>query len=152
VALYEAVAPAFTASFDRPSGPRYNIVRVKDPTLETCDPEILKQVDDAATAIADRGHAVSAAASPADLATIFEAQLRVLQYEASRIYQWLLDSPQELVGPKFREMIGIGLALSEAIYLDDRRRLAAAHARFWATFADAGAILFPATPQTAGLG
>src|SRR5262249_27505982 len=78
-----------------------------------------------------------------------EAQLRIMQYEASRIYRGLLDLPQELVGPKFREMLGIGLTLSEATYRDDRMRLATARVRFWATFADADAILFPATPQTA---
>src|SRR5262249_47398295 len=112
VALYEAVAPAFTMSFDRPSGPRYNIVRLEDPTLETCDAEILKRVDGAATAIANLGHAVRAAASPEGLAAMFETQLRVMQYEASRIYRSLLDLPEESVGTKLREMIGIGLALS----------------------------------------
>jgi aspartyl-tRNA(Asn)/glutamyl-tRNA(Gln) amidotransferase subunit A len=152
VAFYEAVAPAFAGSFDRPSGPSYNIVRLKDPTLETCDAQILEEVVEAATAIADRGHAVHAVTSPEDPATIFEAQLRVMQHEASRIYRGLLDQPQELVGPKFREMIGIGLTLSEATYRDDRMRLAAARVRFWATFADADAILFPATPQTAPAG
>jgi hypothetical protein len=78
VALYKALAPAFTSSFDRPSGPRYNTLRVEDPTLETCDAQILKRVDNAATAIAERGQVVRAAVSPEDLATIFEAQLRVM--------------------------------------------------------------------------
>ena len=112
VALYEAVAPAFTASFDRPGGPRYNIVRLEDPTLETCDTQILKRVGETAAAIAASGHTVRAARSPMDLATIFEALLRVMQYEASRIYRGLLDLPADSVGPKFREMISIGLALS----------------------------------------
>jgi len=152
VALYDAVAPAFTASFDRPSGPRYDIVRLEDPTLESCDAEILRQVGDAATSIAGNGHAVRAAASPEDLATMFETQLRVMHYEASRIYRALLDLPEDLVGPKFREMIGIGLALSESTYRGDRARLAAARATFWAAFPDADAILFPATPQTAPAG
>ncbi len=152
MAVYEAVAPAFTASFDRPSGPRCNIVRLEDRTLETCDAQILKKVDGAAAAIADGGHAARAAASPEDLATIFETLLRVMQYEASRIYRGLLDLPEDSVGPKFREMIDIGLALSETTYRDDRMCLAAARARFWATFADADAILFPATPQTAPAG
>jgi aspartyl-tRNA(Asn)/glutamyl-tRNA(Gln) amidotransferase subunit A len=152
VALYEAVASAFTGAFDRPTGPRFDIVRLEDPALETCDAQILKQVDDAATAIADRGHAVRAAASPENLATIFEAQFRVMQYEASRIHQGLLDLPADSVGPKFREMIGVGLTLSEATYRDVRKRLAAARARFWTTFADADAILFPATPETAPAG
>jgi aspartyl-tRNA(Asn)/glutamyl-tRNA(Gln) amidotransferase subunit A len=152
VALYEAVAPAFAAKFDRPSGPRYNIVRLEDPTLETCDANILKGVDDTVTTIAARGHAVCAAAAPEDLRTMFETLQRVMQYEASRIYRRLLDLPEDSVGPKFREMIGIGLALSEAAYRDDRTRLAAARARFWGTFADADAILFPATPQTAPAG
>jgi aspartyl-tRNA(Asn)/glutamyl-tRNA(Gln) amidotransferase subunit A len=152
VAFYEAVAPTFTGSFNRSSGPHHNIIRLEDPTLETCDPQILKQVDDAATAVEDRGHAVRSAASPEDLATIFEGQFRVMQYEASRIYQGLLDLPKDSVGSKFHEMIGIGLTLSEATYRDDRMRLAAARARFWATFPDADAILFPATPQTAPAG
>jgi aspartyl-tRNA(Asn)/glutamyl-tRNA(Gln) amidotransferase subunit A len=152
VALYEAVAPAFAASFDRPIGPRYNIVRLEDPTLGSCDAQILERVHDTATAIAVRGHAIRAAASPVDLATIFETQLRVMQYEASRIYRGLLDLPEASVGPKLREMIGIGLALSEAAYRNDRMRLGDARLRFWAEFPDVDAILFPATPQTAPAG
>jgi hypothetical protein len=38
---------------------------------------------------------------------------RSTQYEAPRIYRALLDLPEDSVGPKFREMIGIGLAISE---------------------------------------
>jgi aspartyl-tRNA(Asn)/glutamyl-tRNA(Gln) amidotransferase subunit A len=116
------------------------------------DAQILKRMDDAAAAIADRGHTVRKAASPEDLTTIFETQLRVMQYEAARIYRGLIDLPEDSVGPKFREMIGIGLTLSEATYRDDRMRLAGTRARFWATLADADAILFPATPQTAPAG
>jgi aspartyl-tRNA(Asn)/glutamyl-tRNA(Gln) amidotransferase subunit A len=149
VALYEAVAPAFTASFDRAGGPRYKVVRLEDPTLESCDAEILKWVSDVATSIADAGHPVRAAASPEDMATLFETQRRVMQYEASRIYRALLDLPEDRVGPKLHEMIRIGLALSETTYCVDRTRLAAARATFWTAFADADAILFPATPQTA---
>ena len=148
-ALYDAVAPVFTASFDRASGPRYKIVRLEDATLESCDGEILKRVGDAARSIAGSGHAVRAAASPEDLAMMFETQLRVTHYEASRIYRTLLDLP---VGPKLREMIGKGLALPETTYRHDRTRLAAARATFWAAFADTDAILFPATPQTAPAG
>jgi len=95
---------------------------------------------------------VRAAASPEDLAMMFETQGRVVQYEASRIYRALLDLPEDRVGPKFREMIGKGLALSETTYRDDRTRLAAARATFWATFPETDAILFPATPQTAPAG
>jgi aspartyl-tRNA(Asn)/glutamyl-tRNA(Gln) amidotransferase subunit A len=152
VALYDAVAPAFTTSFDRPSGLRYNIVRLEDPTLKSCDPEILERVADAASSIASDGHRVRVAPSPEELTTLFETQLRVVRYEASRIYRALLDLPEDLLGPKFREMIGIGLALSDTIYHDDRRRLAAARTKFWAAFTEADAILFPATPQTAPAG
>ena len=152
VALYDAVAPAFMSSFDRVSGSRYKIVRLEDATLDSCDGEILKRVDDAARSIAGGGHAVRAAASPEDLAMMFETQGRVVQYEASRIYRALLDLPEDRVGPKFREMIGKGLALSETTYRDDRTRLAAARATFWAAFPETDAILFPATPQTAPAG
>ena len=61
----------------------------------------------------------------------FETLLRVMRYEASRIYRGLLDLPEDWVGPKFREMIGIGLTLSETTYRDDRTRLVATRARFW---------------------
>src|SRR6516225_7700788 len=152
VALYDAVAPAFMSSFDRVSGSRYKIVRLEDATLDSCDGVILKRVDDAARSIAGGGHAVRAAASPEDLAMIFETQLRVVHYEASRIYRALLDPPEDRVGPKFREMIGKGLVLSETTYRDDRTRLAAARATFWAAFPETDAILFPATPQTAPAG
>jgi aspartyl-tRNA(Asn)/glutamyl-tRNA(Gln) amidotransferase subunit A len=149
VAVYGAVAPAFTASFDQPSGPRYNIVRLEDPTLESCDSEILKRVAEAATSLASGGHVVRAAASPEDFVNLYDTQQRVVHYEASRIYRALLDLPKDRVGPKLREMIGIGLALSDTTYRDNRRRLTAARTKFWATFTDADAILFPATPQTA---
>jgi aspartyl-tRNA(Asn)/glutamyl-tRNA(Gln) amidotransferase subunit A len=152
VALYEAVAPAFAVSFGLQSGSSYNIVRLEDRTLGTCDAKILKRVESAAAAIAYRGHAVRAVSSPEDLAIIFQTQMRVMQYEASRIYRGLLDLTEESVGPKLREMIGLGLTLSETTYRNDRMHLAAARARFWAKFADADAILFPATPKTAPTG
>ena len=152
VALYDAVAPAFTASFDRVSGSRYKIVRLEDAMLDSCDGEILKRVGDAARSIAGGGHAVRAAVSPEDLAIMFETQGRVVHYEASRIYRALLDLPEDRVGPMLREMIGKGLALSETTYRDDRTRLAAARATFWAAFPETDAILFPATPQTAPAG
>src|SRR5262249_11456055 len=69
--------------------------------------------------------------------------------EASRMYGALLDLPEDRIGPKFRELIGIGLALSDTAYRDDRARLAAVRARFWMALPEADAILFPATPQTA---
>ncbi len=152
VSFYEAVAPDFTASFDRPSGPRYNVVRLDDPTLETCDALILKRMGEVTSAIAEGGHAVRSASSPEDLGTLFETQRRVMQYEASRVYRELLDLPEDSVGPRLREMIRVGLALPEAAYRDGRMRLADARARFWAAFADVDAFLFPATPQTAPAG
>src|SRR5262249_40879179 len=75
-----------------------------------------------------------------------------MHYEASRIYRALLDLPEDRVGPKFHEMIDIGSALSDTAYRDDRARLAAVRARFWAALPEADAILFPATPQTAPAG
>src|SRR5262249_9873236 len=117
--------------------------------LEAGDAEILERVNAAAALAAGAGHAVRSAASPEPFADLYQAQLRVMQYEASRIHRRLLDLPADQVGPKLRELIGIGLALSAATYRDDRTRLAAARAKFWAAFADADAILFPATPQTA---
>ena len=150
VALYDAVAPAFTALFDHVSGSRYKIVQLEDATLDSCDGEILRRVGDAATSIAGSGHAVRAAASPEDLAMMFEAQGRVVHYEASRIYRALLDLPDDRVGPKFREMIGKGLALSETTYRDDRTRLAAVRATFWQAFPETDAILFPAGLASTG--
>ncbi len=152
VALYDAVAPAFTASFDRPCAEPYRIARLDDPTLESCDAAILKRVDDAAAIFADAGHKVHRAASPVAWAALFEAQMRVFQYEVSRIHRGLLELPADRVGPRFRELIGVGLALADGTYHDDRGQLAAARAVFWAAFPDADAILFPATPQTAPVG
>ena len=152
VALYDAVAPGFAASFDRAGGPRYVIVRLEDPALEACDGETLRRVGDAAALAAAAGHAVRVAASPEPWAGLYEAQQRVMAYEASRIHRRLLELPADRVGPKLREMIGRGLALSDAGYRDDRARLAAARAGFWAAFPDADAILFPAVPQTAPAG
>jgi aspartyl-tRNA(Asn)/glutamyl-tRNA(Gln) amidotransferase subunit A len=148
-ALYDATAPAFTASFDRPAGPRFNLVQLEDLALASCDAEILKRVTDVAQSIADRGHGVRRASSPEDFAAIFETQARVLQYEAARIYRALLDLPEDQVGPKFRELIRTGLTLSDAVYRGDRARLASVRGTFSTAFADADAILFPATPQTA---
>jgi aspartyl-tRNA(Asn)/glutamyl-tRNA(Gln) amidotransferase subunit A len=152
VALYDAVAPAFTASFDRGDDARFNILQLEDPTLEACDDEILKRISNAAVCFAAAGHAVRKGTSPEALAMLFETQVRVMQYEASRIYRALLDLPVDRVGPKLREMIGIGLALADATYRVDRARLAAARATFWAAFPDADAILFPAAPHTAPAG
>jgi aspartyl-tRNA(Asn)/glutamyl-tRNA(Gln) amidotransferase subunit A len=150
VALYAAVAPAFMAPDDG-KGPRM-IVRLEDPALVSCDPEILAAVAGEAERLAAAGHIVRSAASPESWATLFEVQVRVMQYEASRIYRRALDLPDGQIGPKLREMLALGLALSDETYRRDRDHLAAARARFWTAFADADAILFPAAPQTAPAG
>src|SRR5262252_3346885 len=107
----------------------------------SCPPSLRRSI-----APADR--ATESSASPEDMTGLFETQRRVTQYEVARIYRALFDG----VGPKLRETIGIGLGLSDATYRDDRARLAAARATFWAALPDADAILFPATPQTAPAG
>jgi aspartyl-tRNA(Asn)/glutamyl-tRNA(Gln) amidotransferase subunit A len=71
-----------------------------------------------------------------------------MRYEAARIYRPLRDGA---IGAKLREMIDDGLAVSDDTYRDDRRRLAAARAEFWAAFPDA-VLLFPAAPATAPAG
>jgi aspartyl-tRNA(Asn)/glutamyl-tRNA(Gln) amidotransferase subunit A len=150
VALYTAMAPAFVA----PAGPDkpLAIVQLDDPALDTCDREIGDAVTAAAARFARAGHRLQRAPSPESWATLFEIQVRVMQYEAGRIYRAALDLPDGQIGPKFREMLGIGLALSDTTYRQDRHYLAAARARFWSHFADAQVILFPATPQTAPAG
>jgi aspartyl-tRNA(Asn)/glutamyl-tRNA(Gln) amidotransferase subunit A len=146
VALYDAVAPAFTAAFDgaAPS----TIVQLDDPALADCDAAILERVATAAAIFAEAGYTVRKAASPEPWAALYEAQIRVMRHEAARLYQPLRDAE---IGPKFREMIDLGLSQSDDSYRDDRRRLAAARAEFWAAFPDA-AIVFPATPATAPAG
>lgn len=67
-----------------------------------------------------------------------------------RIHRGLLNSSE--LGWTEALRIRVGLALSGAAYHDDRIRLAVASARSWSAFADADAILFTATPQTAPLG
>jgi aspartyl-tRNA(Asn)/glutamyl-tRNA(Gln) amidotransferase subunit A len=88
-------------------------------------------------------------AAPDPWATLFEMQVRAMQYEASRIYRPLLDKG---LGPKLREMIALGLGHADATYRDDCARLAAARARLWPVVADAAAVLFPAAPATAPAG
>ena len=146
VALYDAVAPAFTAAFDgaAPS----SIVQLDDPALTDCDGAILERIADAARSFADAGYTVRKAASPEPWAALFETQTRVMRYEASRIYRPLRDAA---IGTKLRDMIDDGLTVSADTYRDDRRRLAAARAEFWAAFPNA-AILFPAAPATAPAG
>jgi aspartyl-tRNA(Asn)/glutamyl-tRNA(Gln) amidotransferase subunit A len=150
VALHAAITPGFMAPDDG-KGPRL-IVRLEDPALVSCDPEILAAVAGEADRLAAAGHSVRSAASPESWATLFEVQVRVMQYEAARIYRSALDLPDGQIGPKLREMLALGLTWSDDVYRRDRHYLAAARARFWAAFADADAILFPAAPQTAPAG
>jgi aspartyl-tRNA(Asn)/glutamyl-tRNA(Gln) amidotransferase subunit A len=143
VALYDALAPAFAASFEG-SAPS-TIVQLDDPALADCDDAILARVAAAAARCVDAGYTVRKAAAPEPWAALYETQVRVMRYEAARIYRPLRDAA---IGPKLREMIDLGLTVTDETYRDDRRRLAAARAAFWAAFPDA-ALLFPATPQTA---
>jgi aspartyl-tRNA(Asn)/glutamyl-tRNA(Gln) amidotransferase subunit A len=152
VALYDAVAPAFTAAFDAPGRSAGTIVQLEDPALVDCDPALLESVARAAAACAEAGYAVRKVASPEPWAALFDTQVRVMRYEAARLYRPLRDLPAGHVGPKFRELLDLGLDISDTSYRADRARLAAARATFWSAFADADALLFPAAPQTAPAG
>src|SRR4029077_16168672 len=79
VALYEAMAPAFIA----PAGPDMPlaIVQLEDPALEACDRAIADAVTAGATRFARAGHRLRRAPSPESWATLFEVQVRVMQYE-----------------------------------------------------------------------
>ena len=147
VALYGAVAPAFAAAFERDAG--RTLVLLDDPALADCDGVLLGGIERAAAIWREAGFTVRKAASPESWASLFEIQVRVMQYEASRLYRPVRDAG---LGPKLGEMIALGLSHSVSTYLDDCRRLAAARAILWPMFADAAAILFPATPQTAPAG
>jgi len=151
VALYDAVAPAFSAAFDAPARAG-TIVQLEDPALVDCDPAIVGRVDRAAAACAEAGYAVRKAASPESWAALFDTQVRVMRYEAARIYRGLRDLPAGRIGPKFRELLDLGLEISDEAHRADRARLAAARATFWSAFADVDALLFPAAPQTAPAG
>jgi aspartyl-tRNA(Asn)/glutamyl-tRNA(Gln) amidotransferase subunit A len=147
VALWDAVTPAFTAAFE--ARETRMLVQLEDPVLESCDAQVVDAVTRASKIYADAGWTVRRARSPEPWAALFETQIRVMQYESSRLYAPLRDAG---LGPKLRELIGVGLALSRETYVADRQRLAAARTAFWSAFPDADAILFPAAPQTAPAG
>ena len=149
VALYDAVAPDFAGAFDRTGPSASTLVLLDDPALEACDPVLREGVARAATIAVDAGWTVRKGRAPDAWDELFAAQIRVMQYEAGRIYKPLREAG---LGPKLREMIEIGLGLTETDYRDDRARLAAARAALWPLVADADAILFPAAPQTAPAG
>ena len=150
--LFEAVCPAHLR---RPGGAvpeRLRIVRLEDPALAGCDPEIMMALGAAAERLAAAGQEVRSASAPDSFAALFETQLMLAKYEAARIHRPLQDAPEGSVGPKFREMLATGLAIPDAHYRDGRALFAAARERFWTAFADTDLLLFPAAPATAPAG
>ncbi|MEJ0070574.1 MAG: hypothetical protein WDO24_19800 [Pseudomonadota bacterium] len=81
------------------TGPRV-IVQLEDPALDSCDREIRDAIAATAKRFGAAGHSVQTAASPESWAALFERQVRVMQYEAGRIYRAALDLPDGQIGPQ----------------------------------------------------
>ena len=153
VALFQAICPAFARGGTKPTKRReLSLVLLDDPILDSCDPDILGGLRQAADRLAGGGHRVRTAASPERFATLFHHQVIITRYEGARIHRALLQAPEGMVGHKMLEMIELGSTLTEEAYLEARQAVMASRTRFWSAFEGVDAFLFPATPHTAPLG
>jgi aspartyl-tRNA(Asn)/glutamyl-tRNA(Gln) amidotransferase subunit A len=95
------------------------------------------------------GHRIDRFASPIDFARLFEIQRNTMLYEAGRALAMLQAEPPGKVGAKLLEAIGLGLAIPESQYLDERGEIDQMRARFVQASQELDVFVWPATPGPA---
>jgi aspartyl-tRNA(Asn)/glutamyl-tRNA(Gln) amidotransferase subunit A len=151
VFAFEAIEPAFMAAEATAPAARA-VPRLGVPM----DPHLSHMTDAMQTAfertLADldrAGHRIDRFASPIDFARLFEIQRNTMLYEAGRALAMLQAEPPGKVGAKLLEAIGLGLAIPESQYLDERGEIDQMRARFVQASQELDVFVWPATPGPA---
>ena len=151
VYAFEAVAPPFTAAQD--VGPdKVSIILIDDPLIADAEKDMAAAFEAMAGSFRAEGHKVERRAPPVPFKRIIELHWTTMIYEAGRAQAALLALPAEQVGARLRQALAEGRAIPEDRYLSERAELDGIRRKFFATFADADAFLWPAAPGPAPVG
>ena len=152
-AVFDAVCPTYARlGWKELRDSPLIVVALQDPFIDDADDEIKKAVERVAERLAGAGHAVEAKNSSVSFKQLYDLHVLTMEYEIGRIQIRLLDEPEGQVGIKLTETIRRGSKITDAAYLDARRKLDKVRTEFFDAFRGVDAFLWPATPKTAPKG
>lgn len=146
-AFYEAVRPFYTLTRDAAAPPRLRVAMLEDPLLDDAVPEALQACREMLDAFGT-ACTVETRPSPVSMVKIVDLLRSVMLHEMARIYRDVLDTPDR-VGPRFREGVREGLAISDERYRRERLELDGLREAFFAALDEVDAFLWPAAPGPA---
>jgi aspartyl-tRNA(Asn)/glutamyl-tRNA(Gln) amidotransferase subunit A len=150
VFAYEAIEPAFLAAAAAPTargGPSLGMPM--DPHLSHMTDAMQAALDRTVSDLERAGLRIKRFTSPIDFARLFEIQRTTMLYEAGRSLAALQSEAAGSVGAKLLEAIGLGLAIPESKYLDERGEVDLMRVRFVDATRGLDVFIWPATPGPA---
>ncbi len=148
---YAALAGARAAG--RPAGGPLRIGVVADPLYDRATETVRAAMEAACARLATAGHRLAPASPPARFEDLIEIHGTVMAYETAAAHAATVRAAGDLIGPRLREFVERGLAITTGRYETARRAMDAASAAVWQAFGDYDALLAPpvAAPAPAGL-
>ena len=152
-AVFDAVCPTYARlGWKELRDSPLIVVALQDPFIDDADDEIKKAAERVTERLAGAGPAVEAKNSSVAFKQLYDLHVLTMEYEIGRIQIRLLDEPEGQVGIKLTETIRRGSKITDAAYLDARRKLDKVRTEFFDAFRGVDAFLWPATPKTAPKG
>lgn len=148
---YEAIAPAFIpGGGEGAQAPRLGVPL--DAHLNDAEPDMLAAFEQTLGTLEAGGYHIERFASPIDFKRLFEIQRSTMLFEAGRALGFLREAPAGAVGAKLLEAIGLGQALPESQYLDERAEIRAMREQLLLATSAIDVFVWPATPGPAPQG
>ncbi|MGD9943416.1 MAG: amidase [Burkholderiaceae bacterium] len=132
-----------------PRAERLRIGVIADPFYLAVQPRVQRQIDACAEVLRGHGHQLLPLQTGEDFAEMRVRHRRAMQYEAGRAHGRLLVEQPDRVGPRFRELLQAGAALTEDDHAQDIAYLQAARRRILSSMAAFDAVLLPPAYDTA---
>ncbi|MFL2821470.1 MAG: amidase [Alphaproteobacteria bacterium] len=129
-----------------------NIVSIIDDLTSDINPNVSKQIEETKSMLKELGFNVEEKASPVKFNDLLDLHWEMLIYETGKNLQFLLNHPNELIGPRLLQIIKDGLNINIEKYTETKSKLNRSINKFFSSFNKNTIFIFPAIPNSAPVG
>ena len=129
-----------------------NIISITDELTSDINPNVSKQIEETKSMLKELGFNVEEKASPVKFNDLLDLHWEMLIYETGKNLQFLLNHPEELIGPRLLQIIKDGLNINIEKYTETKSKLNRSINKFFSSFNKNTIFIFPAIPNSAPVG
>jgi len=129
-----------------------NIISITDELTSDINPNVSKQIEETKSMLQGLGFNVEEKVSPVKFNDLLDLHWEMLIYETGKNLQFLLNHPEELIGPRLLQIIKDGLQIDIEKYTETKSKLNKSINKFFSSFNKNTIFIFPAIPNSAPVG